>query len=121
MWNPFIVQFLFMMARLWYKSSEFEAKEELRKLMFFFPLVTPFKNLVHTLQLYKLGFGMKRFKPRDSKRVEKIQEKVGHANMFESFLESGPQSVVQLKIVLSTGTISTAQKISIPVSVFSLA
>ena len=121
MWNPFIVQFLFMMARLWHKSSEFEAKEELRKLMFFFPLVTPFKNLVHTLQLYKLGFGMKRFKPRDSKRVEKIQEKVGHANMFESFLESGPQSVVQLKIVLSTGTISTAQMISIPVSVFSLA
>ena len=41
--------------------------------------------------------------------------------MFESFLESGPQCVVQLKIILSTGSISYAQIVSIPVSVFSLA
>ena len=41
--------------------------------------------------------------------------------MDEAFLEAGPQSVVQLKIILSTGSISYAQMISIPISIFSLA
>ena len=36
-------------------------------------------------------------------------------------MESGPQSVLQLKIVMCTGSISTAQKISLPISILSLA
>merc|ERR550539_558389 len=47
MWNPFIVHllaFLFKLSRSKCNSREqFDAKEELKRLMFFFPYVTPVK------------------------------------------------------------------------------
>ena len=64
---------------------------------------------------------MKDFEAKNAKEVERIQHQAGSAGMYESFLESGPQCVVQLRIILSTGTISDAQKVSLPISVFSLA
>ena len=58
---------------------------------------------------------MKSFQSKDAKHVEEILHEAGSASILESVLESGPQSVVQLKIVLSTG------RISIPISIFTLA
>ena len=124
MWNPFIVHSIFMAFKFCnhkIKGGPFDAKKELRELIFLFPLVTPIKNLYYGYKLYKLRYGMNDFKSKNAKKVEEIQHQVGSAGMFESFLESGPQSVVQIKIVLSTGHISTAQKISIPISILSLA
>ena len=67
-----------------------------------------------------MGYGMKGFRDKNWGEVEQIQEKAGAAGMYESFTESGPQSVVQLVIILSTGRISTAQKVSLPISILSL-
>ena len=41
--------------------------------------------------------------------------------MYHSNLESGPQFVVQLKIILSTSSISYAQFVAIPIIFFTLA
>ena len=64
---------------------------------------------------------MKDFEAKNAKEVERIQHKAGSARLYELFLESGPQCVVQLRmrIILSTGTILDAQKVSLPISVFS--
>ena len=63
---------------------------------------------------------MRNFEAKNAKEVERIQHAAGSACMYESFLESGPQCVVQLPIILSTGSISYSQMISLPVSVLSL-
>merc|ERR1719192_329451 len=81
----------------------------------------PLKNFYNSTLLYRLGFGLKDFEERNRKRVEEIQHEAGMGTMYESFMEGGPQSVHQLIIVLSTGRISLAQKISIPFSILSLA
>ena len=124
MWNPFIVH-LFAFPVKFFKSKcngrdNFEAVHELKNLMFFLPFLAPIKNFLHTIELYKLGFGMRNFEAKNAKEVERIQHAAGSACMYESFLESGPQCVVQLKIILSTGSISYSQMISLPVSVLSL-
>ena len=50
------------------------------------------------------------------RNIEEIQDQAGTAGMFVSLTESGPQSVVQLVIILSTGriSISTAQEFGHP-------
>ena len=58
---------------------------------------------------------MRGFKDRNWGEVENIQEKAGAAGLYESFTEAGPQSVVQSIIILST-----AQKVSLPISICSL-
>ena len=124
MWNPFIVHllaFLFNASMSVIYCQTFELRKELKHLMFFFPYFTPLKSIYFAAKLYRLKFGMKNFEARNAKEVERIQHEAGSAGMYESFLESGPQCVVQLKIILSTGSISYAQIVSIPVSVFSLA
>ena len=97
MWNPFIVHlvaFLFNFCRSKYDSKvKFETKQELKHMMFFFPFVTPIKNIYYAVKLYRLRFGMKTFEDENSEEVEKIQHQAGSAGMYESFLESGPQSV----------------------------
>ena len=122
MWNPFIVHllaFLFKFSRS--SRQQFDAIEELKHLVFFLPFVTPVKNIYYTIRLYTLRFGMQDFEAKNAKEVERIQDQAGSAGMYESFLESGPQCVVQMKIILSTGTYSTAQIVSLHISVFSLA
>ena len=57
---------------------------------------------------------MKGFDDRNWKDVEEIQDQAGTAGMFESLTESGPQSIVQLTIILSTGLISTALEFGLP-------
>ena len=66
MWNPFIIKCLFMLARLWYTREEFVWKKELMHTMFFLPFVTPIKNLLFSIKLYRLRFGMWNFKPEDA-------------------------------------------------------
>ena len=124
MWNPFIAHLLstvFKLSRRAWNKEELEVKMELKHLMSFFPFVTPFKNLYYGIKLCKLGFGTSTFQAKDAKEVERIQNEAGSSSMYESFLESGPQSVAQLKIILSTGSVSNAQMVSIPISVASLA
>ena len=68
-----------------------------------------------------MNFGRAGFEAKNSKKVERIQQEAGLAGMYESFTEAGPQSIHQLVIIFSTGKISTAQKFSIPFSLFTLA
>ena len=125
MWNPFFFMLLLATAKfvnhMWNGQGAFRARTEVLQLLSLLPFATPVKNLILTIRLYKLGYGMKTFQSKDAKRVEEILHEAGSASILESVLESGPQSVVQLKIVLSTGRISFAQRISIPISIFTLA
>ena len=57
MWNPFIVHSIFMAFKFCnhknHKNSPFDAKKELKELIFLFPLVTPVKNLYYGYKLNK--------------------------------------------------------------------
>ena len=95
-------------------AESFDTRARLKKLPMHFPFFLPLINCYNTWRLYRLGFGMKGFDDRNWKDVEEIQDQAGTAGMFESLTESGPQSVVQLTIILSTGRISTAQEFGLP-------
>ena len=84
------------------------------------PFVQTVRNLYNAWKLHKLGFGTSKFNPADSAEVEAILKEVGLAGQYESFFESGPQSITQCVIILSTGRISWTQMISITISVASL-
>ena len=123
MWNPFIIHlllFLVGLVRSRVYNVPFDARQNLKELIIHIPFLLPLKNLKSTYTLYGLRFGLSGFEAKNSKKVEKIQQEAGLAGMYESFTEAGPQSVLQLVIIFSTGKISTAQKFSIPFSVFTL-
>ena len=129
MWNPFILHllaFIYNFINSWCKDDgegnvNFNWRAELKSVLFHLPFVVPIKNLYNAYRLYQLGFGTKHFDEKNWRKVERIQNEAGMKGMHESFEEAGPQAIVQLVIVFSTGLISTAQKVSIPISIFSLA
>ena len=145
MWNPFILHvtafFYNLIQACWnYVEADFEDsaaaaegwtapldrrfprwKAELKETFLHIPFLLPVKNAINTYRLYQMGFGMKHFDQKNWRKVEKIQKEAGVKGMHESFEEAGPQAIVQLVTVFSTGHISTAQMISIPMSIISLA
>ena len=125
MWNPFLAHLLAFLFTLfkstWSKNEEFDPIHELKRLVFFLPFVTPIKNVYYGIKLYRLRFGMGDFEAKNAKEVERIQQEAGFAGMYESFLESGPQAVLQMKIILSTGSVSVFQIISVVISIVTLA
>ena len=125
MWNPFIIHLaafvFYFFKHKFITKKEFHVTSELKRVLFFFPYFTPIRNIYYAKKLYKLRFGMRDFQAKNAEEVERIQHQAGSAGMYESLLEAGPQCVVQLKIILSTGSISYAQMASLPVSIFSLA
>ena len=119
MWNPFFIHlgvFTFDLLR----RKGFDAKKKAGQVFIHLPFVLPFKNLYNTAYLGHLRFGGSNFEDSSWAEVEQIQHEAGIAGMYESFTEAGPQSVVQLGVILCTGKISPAQFFSIPSSVFSL-
>ena len=121
--NPFIIHtsmFCFDFTRAKCSRKPFDTNAKAKELLIHVPFFLPFLNCYNTWRLYNLRFGMKGFQDKNMGEVEQIQEKAGAAGMYESFTEAGPQSVVQLVIILSTGRISTAQKVSLPISICSL-
>lgn len=124
MWNPFIIHLLLflvgsIMSRIY--NIPFDSRQKLKELIIHIPFLLQLKNLKSTFTMYEMKFGRSGFEAKNSKKVEKIQREAGLAGMYESFTEAGPQSVLQLVIIFSTGKISTAQKFSIPFSVFTFA
>ena len=123
MFNPLIIHtsmFLFDLLHAKCTKKPFDANAKAKELLIHVPFFLPFLNCYNTWRLYKLQFSMKGFEDKNMGEVEGIQEKAGAAVMYESFTEAGPQSVVQLVIILSTGRISIAQKVSLPISICSL-
>ena len=111
MWNPFILHLLtfvynFIQAcRKDDDNSDFDWQAELKNVLLHLPFVVPIKNLHNAYRLYKIGFGKKHFDEKNSRKVERIQHEAGMQGMHESFMEAGPQAIVQLIIVDSTGHI----------------
>ena len=121
--NPFIIHtslFCFDFIRAKCSRNPFDASVKAKELFNHVPFFLPVLNCYNTWRLYNLRFNLKGFQDKNMGEVEQIQEKAGSAGMYESFTEAGPQSVVQLVIILSTGRISTAQKVSLPISICSL-
>ena len=117
MWNPLLVRSL-SFAFKFSKSKRdnkynFRAKEEMVHLMFSFPFVNPLNNIYNAFRLYRLEYGMGRFEPKNCPKVEQIGKEASSAGMYHSFLESGPQCVVQLKMISSTSSICFAQIVAI--------
>ena len=124
MWNSFVLHlfaFFYKVTKAWYYNNPLDWREDLKKVVFHVPFVMPLRNFYNAYLLYRMGFGLEEFKKKNLKRVEEIQHEAGICTMYESFTEGGPQSIVQTVIVLSTGRISFAQRISIPFSILSLA
>ena len=115
MWNPLLVRslsFAFKFSKSKTdKKYNFRAKEEMAHLMFSFPFVNPLNNIYNAFRLYRLeyGNGMGRFEPKNCEKVEQIGKEASSAGIFNSFLESGPQCVVQLKMISSTSSICFGQ------------
>ena len=124
MWNAFILHlltFFYNVVLAWWEKDEvFDWRAELKKVCLHIPFMAQIKNLFNAYRLYEFGFGSNDLEA-DWEQVEKIQHEAGLLSMEESFSEAGPQSVVQLVIVCSTGQISNAQMFSIPMSICSLA
>ena len=123
MWNSFLIHlgaFLFEAVKALLYKKEFDAWRGLRKVLIHVPFLLPIRNLYNAFRLYQLNFGSPKFQDRDWITVEEIQHEAGIASMYESFTEAGPQSVVQLVVIFSTGRISPAQWFSIPSSLLSL-
>ena len=123
MGNPFILHliiFCYGYIQSWRACREFNTSQRMKEVGIHVPLILPFKNLHSTHLLFQMGFGMPRFKTKNWKKVEEIQAEAGLASMYESFMEAGPQSIIQLIIVLSTGKINIAQLFSIPLSIFTI-
>ena len=57
---------------------------------------------------------------RSSATTEKIKTVATLGSLYESFLEAGPQMVLQLHVIFSTGTVSITQLVSIAISMFTL-
>ena len=121
MWNSFVLHafaFFYNLTKSCCNDNhQFVWSEEVKKVVIHIPFAMPLKNFCNSYLLYRLNFGLKDFEERNRKRVEEIQHEAGMGTMYESFMEGGPQSVHQLIIVLSTGRISRAQMISIPISI----
>ena len=91
-----------------------------KEVCYHLPFVQTFRNIYNAWRLHKLGYGRADFDVTKSAEVEAILKEVGLAGQYESFFESGPQSITQCVIILSTGKISSMQMISITISVASL-
>jgi hypothetical protein len=102
-------------------TGNFDWKDEVKKLAIHFPLVLPIKNAWGGWKLFRMRYGTEKFDSKNSRKAEEILNEAGMVNIYESFTESGPQSITQLVIVLSTGDISTTQMVSMSISIFSLA
>ena len=114
MFLPFIINSLlacrnFFLA--WRSGSDYP---DMVMILFYFPFILPFRNL-YNAYLLKHATG-----PHFLREIEEIYQEAGTLGIFESFLESGPQMVTQLVIILSTGGVSQSQLASLPVSFFSL-
>ena len=124
MWNPFFIHLLLFLL-CWLRSRvhniPFEAQQKLTELIIHIPFLLPLKNLKKAHTLHKIKFGRRGFEAKNSRKVEEIQQEAGLSGMYEAFTVAGPQSVLQLVIILSTGKISTAQMFSVPFSIFMLA
>ena len=111
MWNPFFIHlgvFCFDILKSKLGGGDFEARKIMGNVFTHLPFVLPFKNLYNTAHLGRLRFGGRDFEDRSWAEVEEIQHEAGIAGMYESFTEAGPQSVVQLTVILCTGMISPA-------------
>ena len=95
-------------------------EENFTEVCYHVPFVQTGRNLYHAWRLYKLGYGRPDFDVSKSSEVEAILREVGLAGQYECFFESGPQSITQCVIILSTGRITTMQMVSLTISVFSL-
>ena len=125
MWNLFffhLLDFLWnFICSCWTSDPDFEACAEFKKVFLHLPLGVPLENYKKAKRLFQIGFGTDQMGEENSKEVEKIQFEAGNLMMQESFSEAGPQTVIQLVIIFSTGRITTTQMFSIPISILSLA
>ena len=106
--------------RLGIKCEHLFMEENFREVCYHLAFVQTVRNLYNAWRLHELGFGTPDFDVTKSAEVEAILKEVGLAGQYESFFESGPQSITQCVIILSTGKISATQMFSITISVASL-
>ena len=83
------------------------------------PFCLPLYNLYNKLR--KLRYGLEAFYASNSAEVESILNDVAECSFLESYFDAGGQATLQLIIILSTGQASISQKISIVLSLLSLA
>ena len=108
MWNPFLVHTaIFLYKKAFYKRNQ--TCKTFRELMHEFykeagvhlPFVASVHNIVRTQKLYELKYGTKKFNSKDHKKVEKLLDEAGRCSQAESNLESGPQSVTQVFLLVN--------------------
>ena len=90
--------------------------QNLAGLVLHFPLVSPL--IFGTLGLRLLMID--ETKAENAATIEKIQKIAGLGSLYESYLESGPQVLVQLHIVTCTGRVGTTQLVSMCSSIVML-
>ena len=90
--------------------------QNLAGLVLHFPLVSPL--IFGTLGLRLLMID--ETKAENAATIERIQKIAGLGSLYESYLESGPQVLVQLHIVTCTGRVGTTQLVSMCSSIVML-
>ena len=80
------------------------------------PFVNPLKQTLMAIRLAMLD----PTKKKNTKEIEAVVKDASLNSLYEAILEAGPQILIQMHIVLSTGEISTIQAISMGSSLFTI-
>ena len=111
---PFLVK-LCMIVKDSFSEKQL-TKEHWAGLILHFPFVSPLIHLILALRLLLLDTT----KPENSSKAEAIMKVASLGSLYESFCEAGFQSVLQLQIIWCTGEVTFFQKVSLPISLFTL-
>ena len=80
------------------------------------PFVNPLKQTLMAIRLAMLD----PTKKKNTKKIEAVVKDASLNSLYEAILEAGPQILIQMHVVLSTGEISTIQAISMGSSLFTI-
>ena len=98
-------------------ASEASNGNLFKQVIVYIPPMLPIWNIVLAVKLLRLGYASSSPDPRNAREIEAILTEAGLGSINESFFEAGPQAVTQLIILLSSGTMSTVQMVTIPFSI----
>ena len=135
MFAPFLVELL-LIALINAKEKD-GVKKGLKETLINLPLMVPIVNSRLLLDLTRVEYS-EPMKSSEQKDIERIRMKAGKHSLMQGYLvriltfnasgcissysvqESGPQLLLQIHIILCTGTIKPTQMISIVISMISL-
>jgi len=114
MFAPFIFNLLIYILKSFKKPGH--VTNGFYNVLLHFPFILPITNSLLAIQLLKMDLT----NPENSAKIEKIKKTAAISGLYESFLESVPQLVTQIHMILCTGQTNNIQIATIVIHIFTL-